>query len=240
MVKVVMSGNYDGKPLAVLSDLIRQRRKYLYESAKDAVIATGIDALVSIRRITRVSKKMLPKSAVKFAAHKPKYITAKYGKHKGKPLRRTLVKRYKNNTLKTIVKWYPLGTKKATKADREAAYKKWGKISRHGLSKWTFGVLMRGLSTRSSIPESVQNATKAIARIMAKSVMFDSDRRLTLHLTNALRYAQQSVKGGQAGVDLALKKAANKIAGRLCKVAEKKFGERVQTPFPEVKRRRAS
>ena len=240
MVKVTCNATYYGKPLAVLSDLIRQRQKYLGESSKDAVIATGIDALVSIRRITRTAKKMLPKSAVKFAPHKPKYITAKYGKNAGKPLRRTLVKRYKNNALKTIVKWFPLETKKATKADREAAYRKWGKISRHGLSKWTFGVLMHGLSTKNNIPEHVQSATKAIARKMAKSVTLESPTRLTLNLTNALNYARQSVKGGQAGIDLALKKAANKIAGRLCKVAEKKFGERVQTPFPEVRKRRAS
>jgi hypothetical protein len=62
----------------------------------------------------------------------------------------------------------------------------------------------------------------------------------TLNLADRLNYAVDALKGGRASVDLALKKAANKTAGILAKVAEKKFGEKISAPFPEVKGRKVS
>lgn len=45
----------EGKPLQELERLIVQRQQYLGETAKDAVVASTIDVLVSVRSLTRVA-----------------------------------------------------------------------------------------------------------------------------------------------------------------------------------------
>lgn len=51
-----MQQSYDGRPLQVLQDLIGKRVKVLNEWRKDAVVATAITVLQSIRSATRQHK----------------------------------------------------------------------------------------------------------------------------------------------------------------------------------------
>lgn len=53
MTRVSINATHDGQPLSVLSSLIAQRVKVLKESRRDAVTATAITALQSIRAATR-------------------------------------------------------------------------------------------------------------------------------------------------------------------------------------------
>ena len=52
MIEPKLQATYEGKPLEVLSDLIQKRQQWLGETYKDAVAATAITALKSIRAIT--------------------------------------------------------------------------------------------------------------------------------------------------------------------------------------------
>lgn len=240
MVKVDIRGDYDGRPLAVLGQLIRERQRVLGESARDAVVATGIDALVSLRALTKVAPKRIPKKDVRFGRSDPQYITSRKN---GNVYRRVVVTRWKNGARRNVVKWQKVEgvarNRRATARELSEAHKRYGGIGHRKLAKWTFGVIMNKISTRPATDAPSRIATKQIAAAMGKATPRGGDSNFTLSLTNALDYAQMSLKHGPSDVNLALQKASNKIAGRLCKVAEKKFGERIATPFPEVKNRRA-
>lgn len=241
MVKVNIAGNYDGKPLAVLSDLIKERQRILGESAQDAVIATGIDALLSLRALTRVAPKTIPKRDVRFGKSDPKYVTYPRGTY-----RRTIVTRWRKGERVNLIKWQKIegrtkrGKPRATSADRQAAWERWGKVIYSGLARRALGLAMNRLSTRQVKSERVNMRLSRIASANVAVRKVDACGVFILNIRDNLGYAVQALRGGQAAVDLALKRAANKIAGRLCRVAERKFGERIATPFPEVRKRRAT
>lgn len=240
VVRVNMTANYDGKPLAVLSDLIRQRQKYLGESAADAVVATGIDALNSLRALTRVAPKTIPKKDVVFGKSDPQYMTYPRGTY-----RRVVVTRWLGGKRVNIIKWQRIegttkrGKPRATSADRRAAWERWGKVRYSGLARRALGLAMNHLSTRQVKSERADMRLSRIASANVAVRKMTAGGAFVLDIRDNLGYAVQALRGGQAAIDLAMKRAANKIAGRLCRVAEKKFGERIATPFPEVRQRRA-
>lgn len=243
MVGVTMTGTYEGKPLEVLGKLIEERKRVLGESAEDAVVATGIDALISLRALTKTAKKMIPKADVRFGREDPQYITGTRGKSIGKLFRRTLVKRWSNGRQTQTVRWQRVESmakdRRATSADLTAAWKRFGKIRNRGLARRALGVAMNRLSTRNVALGQADMRLARLANASVAVVKSGTNSSFSLRISDNLGYAQQALKGGPAAVELALQKAANKVAGRLCKVAEKKFGERISTPFPEVKDRRA-
>lgn len=249
MVGVTMSGTYEGKPLQVLGKLIEERKRILGESAEDAVVATGIDALISLRALTKMAKKMIPKSDVRFGHENPKYITGTKGKSAGKVFRRVVVGRWKDGEKKNRVRWQEcknvrvtkrgkVRVLRATSAERTAAWERWGKIGNRGLAKRALGLAMMRISTKNAGLERVKARAARIAEANVSVASSGAGTRFVLMIKDKLGYAQQALKNGPASVELALQKAANRIAGRLCKVAEKKFGEKIQTPFPEVKKRK--
>lgn len=246
-----MQANYDGKPLAVLADLIKERQRILGESAEDAVVATGIDALVSLRALTRVARKMIPKSDVRFGREEPRYITGSRNLTAGRVFRRVLVGRWKNGEKHNAVRWQEcydyrhtkrgkLRVKRATARERNVAWMRWGRIANRGLAQRVLGLAMNALSTRKTDLGPAKARLARIAEAHCLVEKFGALDAFTLEIRDTLGYALAALKGGSASVDLALQKSANKIAGRLAKVAEKKFGEKIATPFPEVRQRRAS
>ena len=56
MIEPVVKMTYNGGPLDKLNELIEKRQKWLGETYKDAIVATAITALKSIRAATRVSR----------------------------------------------------------------------------------------------------------------------------------------------------------------------------------------
>ena len=239
MVAVNISANYEGRPLQVLGNLIKERQRILGESAEDALVATGIDALVSLRALTRAAPQSVPKGDVAFSHDEPKYVTYPKGSY-----RRMIVRRWRDGKHVTKIKWQRVrnftgtGKPKATQQERLEAWRRWGTINNAGLAKRALGVAMNKLSTR-NVADNSNVRLSRIARANVRVMQYRQGPLMTLEIVDRLNYALAALKGGAASVDLALQRAANKIAGRLCKVAEAKLGETIATPFPEVKNRKA-
>lgn len=115
-----------------------------------------------------------------------------------------------------------------------------------GLAKRAIGVLMMKTSTM-NVSDSVGMHVNMKARqttehreVIAKAK--DSDGgKYGLILEDNLRYALDAVKGGKAAVDVALKKAMNKITSQInMKLKGKDFFSRkkLPTPFPELTKRK--
>lgn len=243
VVGVTCNATFDGKPLSVLTDLLAERQRILGESAQDAVIATGIDALVSLRALTKVAPKRIPKADVRFGESEPKYITGTNGKASGQLFRRTVVKRWRHGRQVQLVKWQRVDgvakNRRASAKELSAAWQTWGKINQRGLAKAALGIAMKSISTRNAA-DSVTPRALRLAQANVAVRKYGNGDMFTLEIRDSLNYASLALKGGPAAVDLALQRAANKIAGRLSKVAERKLGEKIPTPFPEVRQRRAS
>lgn len=60
MISPTAKFDYEGKPLSVLENLIEKRKKLLGETTKDAVVATAITVLKSLRADTRVAPANAP------------------------------------------------------------------------------------------------------------------------------------------------------------------------------------
>ncbi len=254
--------NAGDKPLSVLSELIQKRRSILGESAKDAVVATAIDALVSIRAATRTAAgKKKTKPTVQ--------DTGWYGSFSAsdrRPCFRSGVGRYapRIDPGKAHVRWLTKGVPHmqqhvylvtpehkevapyyvvcSTPAVAEAFEQRAAmhRIDRFGdLAKHALGVGMAKISTR-NVSSKAGPKARATATKLAFAQSGDiGERGYFVEVTDGLDYGMDALKGGKGTVDLAIKKAANKIAGRLAKeVAGRPFAEKVETPFPEVRRRK--
>ena len=56
MLAATVTADWQGKPLSVLSDLIQKRARIMGEDAQDAVVATAIDVVRSLRALTRKAR----------------------------------------------------------------------------------------------------------------------------------------------------------------------------------------
>lgn len=55
--KIQITANFsDGQTLKQFADLLQQRMKYMHETARDSIAACAINALKSIRAVTKVAK----------------------------------------------------------------------------------------------------------------------------------------------------------------------------------------
>jgi hypothetical protein len=107
-----------------------------------------------------------------------------------------------------------------------------------GMAQSALGKLMHKISAKE------RDTARPTARANKKAdentfvVEYVEGDKYVLDVRDNLLFAQLAVRGGKGGVNLALKKAANKVAG-LIQHTCKKFlmpGE-VTTPFPEIRRR---
>lgn len=252
----------DVQPLSVLSDLIRKRREILGESAKDAVVATAIDALVSIRAATQSAagkKKTQPKVE----------DTGWYGSYSAsekRPCFRAGVGKYapRVNVDTKRVRWLTKGVRPenqhvyrvtpehmkvapyyvvcaspqiANDFEQKAAGHR---ITGYGdLAKHALGVAMSKISTRNVGSKAGVKARLAASKLAIAASSELADGGYSVIVGDDLDYGVAALKGGKAVITLALKKAANKIAGRLAKeVAGRPLADKISTPFPEVRRRK--
>lgn len=63
MIAPESSCTYEGKPIEVLEQLIEKRKELLGEAYRDAITATAITVLKSLRADTKIAKKKAPKSS---------------------------------------------------------------------------------------------------------------------------------------------------------------------------------
>lgn len=112
-----------------------------------------------------------------------------------------------------------------------------------GLARFAEGVAMAALSTRNGNSEHVRSsAARAFARQCVSIASSQSRNEKSLEVRDSIPYALLAVKGGASGVDIALRKASNAIAGMLRKFLDRhpSFSDRPPTPFPEVARNRGA
>lgn len=256
-----------GRPLAELARLVQMRQRWLGESAKDAVIATAIDALVSLRSLTRRAKpgrvgkpRVAPTALVpSFTGGRknPRRVLRVAGKAGGRDRAAKYggAERVKWLAPKSVkaadLRVFLVGTEHAAvrpylavaeSAAAAAAFERRAaghRVRRFGgLAKWAFGVAMRALSTR-NVSDDVNAETAAAASRLSKVRRYsDGAGGYAVRVTDALAYAADALRGGSGAVDLALMRAANKIAGRMAHRFGDALGPDFSTPFPEVKRRR--
>ena len=96
---------------------------------------------------------------------------------------------------------------------------------------------MAAISTRGVYANEVKStrALKAAQQSQKVSIQ-NADGHMTITIWDLLDYSLKALKSGKNAVEIAMKKAANSIAGRLSKVAGAKLNAPISTPFPEVKR----
>ncbi len=118
--------------------------------------------------------------------------------------------------------------------------KRFGHIAERsaGMAQHVLGLAMKSISTR---PPAKPRALGANAARRAKDFMeirvSDGGNTYTVQVKSNLSYAIDAVNGGMAGVNDALKRAANRISGMIRNRAGARLDENLSTPFPEVKRK---
>lgn len=118
--------------------------------------------------------------------------------------------------------------------------KRYGNIAKKsaGMAKSALGKLMHKISAKE---RDTANPTPRAERIASKrtfAIETVNGNTYTLTCRDDLFFAQLAVNGGRGGVNLALKKAANKIAGLIQhKCKDFLLPGEVKTPFPEIRRR---
>lgn len=117
--------------------------------------------------------------------------------------------------------------------------KRYGRIAaRHaGLAKTALAEAMGAISTRPSAGRVGAHAPVVAARNV-RVASFDGTKGYEVTVRDDVAYAAHALAQGRCGVDRAMKLAANRIAGRLRQVGEHILDDDLQTPFPEVKRRK--
>lgn len=266
---------YEGRPLEALGELIAKRQKLLGESAQQATAATAIEALKSIRALTRTAAgRKAKKSEWHLDAHpqlaavylgrdsfisiiKPqkgfkgaevlkvkKQVTRAARSTIGKkelPSGRVFYARHlpsqkRGNNKRNF--WIVAVSK--TDAQTLTVEKTQKRIDRYGgLAKNVWRVAMGKIGAAAGFDKA---GTKAVAKAssLASATAALQGRIFTLTVESNLDYNYSAMRGGKAAFDLALKRAANKIAGRLAQVAKKKMLDPVPTPFPEIVKRRSA
>lgn len=273
MVQSSVKIDYEGKPLSVITNLINKRVEFLNESIKDAVTATTILILKSLRADTKIAPKktkpasykitdtgyvggwervggkfhrVVRTSSARLAPKVPNIFPVNNaGQHyeKGEIVKVYKIEPINDSTMsweKTKHKgcWYIFAqSEKVARAFAEKHMTRRIKSYR-GLARTTLGFAMAAVSTKGTFAADVKSnkslmAAKAAADVYKNESMSDN---YTITVLDILNYSKNALKSGIDGVQRAMMKAANSIAGRLSKIATSKLNyPPIQTPFPEVK-----
>lgn len=117
--------------------------------------------------------------------------------------------------------------------------KRYGRIAaRHaGIAKSALSEAMGAVSTRPSVGRVGAHA-QAVAARSVRVASADGTKGYEVSVLDSVSYASHALTSGRFGVDRAMKLAANRIAGRLRNVGGHILDDDLQTPFPEVRRRK--
>ena len=254
-----ITATYEGKPLSVLNELIEKRSRILKESVRDAVAAVGINALTSIRASTLDARK---KKKFDIKVEDTGWY-AGYSKSLNSMCVRSGVSPYSKRIdgLKKVV-YLTHGIKnqserhvfKVTQEKKEIepfyvacvtsqiAMDYALKATKHRiddfgtLAKNALGVAMYKLARNSKLEGSAKSQMSASK--VATVDVHDADGEYSVRISDELEYATDALNGGVKEIDNALMKAANKVAGTLKHFASSDLKDTLETPFPEVKKRK--
>jgi hypothetical protein len=255
--------------MEVLSQLIALRQKVLKkETFRDAVVATAITALKSIRAATASAKKTAsPKS---YTVEKTDMVGG-WRKIAGKFTRvalrdghqvdgifpvnlagqqyvkgeRIFVWRIRLNNRR--IPWKDGKNRRdrcyyvmARSAKVASDYGK-SRVQRlmnkyRGTAKQAWGYAMAHLSTKPVASTVSTGKASSVARNAIQVMASTIGDEFVLTIVNNLSHARSAMR--KTNIDDCLKKAANSIAGMLRKtVLRKGFDQKIETPFPEVKKK---
>jgi len=260
MMKISCSATWGtSRPLSVLTDLLAMRQKWFKESAEDAVIATAIDVLGSLRALTRSAKnrrsthpgieecpglrpgyyggKSSPKRTLRLAAGGGRFVAGRVKWLTGNVKDRDL-RVFKVVSEHEKVKPYYVVAHSAAEVKKFENAAAGHRMREYGLlAKWAFGVAMNKLSTR-NVHDNVTGEARLAGSRLSKVWKAKLGDAFAVRVCDELDYATDALQGGSSAVDIAVMKASNKIAGRLQHRFGDLLGSDFTTPFPEVRSRR--
>lgn len=241
-------------------NLIQERSKALNQCVRDATVATAIQCLKSIRVPTLDANKR-KKFSIKVedtgwyvgfsntdkkpcvrngsSKHAKRVTGLGVVKYYTRGLRQKDAHVYKVTVEKQEIKPYYIGAPSAAYAGKKALESTLRRIKINGgLAKNAIGVAMNKLSNSTNPLIGSNTAKEKSSKAATVEVKKDSESEYIISVVDELEYATMALKGGQGAVEIALKKAANKITGYLMRVGGEDLKQKLQTPFPEVKRPR--
>ena len=250
----------NGRPVEELARLIQLRCKRLGESSADATAAVLINALKSLRALTlqakpskKVDAKITRLSGVRVGRRRDRTPCLKQGGAEWKPECRVIyltarVKKQDRDLAAFLVtpehehvRPYVVVT------DSEASARQFEqnagahrKRDYSGLAKTALGIAMAKISTYNAPTAAFKRKIADSELVSVTNVQTKDGAVVEIH--DKLGYSALALKGGSAAVELALKKAANKITHNLVAALNRAgdFAFDLKSPFPEVKVRRAS
>lgn len=253
-----------GGTVAALERVMQQRSRILKETAKDAVIATAIDVLVSLRAATRSAKKR------KTFKSKIEELPGLHPGFTGGPAQRRCLRRKDGTRYETNLRVRYL-TRSKEDGKRSKVYKVTPehekmppylvaalskkavkdlensrgrrRVHQYGnLAKWAHGAAMKSLSTRNvsdDLTAEARAAGQKLSHVKKTEGGFNSGT-FAVEVLETLDYAIAALRNGSATIDLSMQKAANKIAGRLMHIMNEagKLDKDLAIPFPEIRGKR--
>lgn len=235
---VTISASWRGEGLDALQRVLRDRMKYMHETARESVAAVMITTLQSIRALTRVARLsgikvgISPEASLKLGwvtkggRRVPCLRAAGSGERYTGPERFALAEdptRSAQNTWQVYRFTDALSPKRPTyliAAPSSASAKAKAKAivrSRQkrfaGLAKRALGILMMRTGTKrvnDAVPQRVSAKAREVTGSREIIAKSQDGGKYALVVADNLRYAIAAIKGGRQMVDLAAKKAANK------------------------------
>lgn len=261
---VTITTDVDGHALDELARLITQRSKWLGESARDAVRATAVTFLQSLRALTKVAKRTGEKIEVVASS----LLVPSFRRWGGKV--RPCLRAGRNGNTYTPAKGvrviyadglvnfaaqkvytcdivrgegdrrrtYRYVVVAASKANATRAVRAANArriASWRGLARAAVSALMRRAGGSSTTPGRIGAKASENARVTERG----AGNTFGVTILDNLDYAECAVKGGASGISLALERACNKSASNLNRRCADILGwSPLSTPFPEVRQRK--
>ena len=250
-----------GEPALALTKVINQRIKELGESQRNAVVATAITMLKSLRALTKVAKlgrfrgQMGKVTGNYYASYKTlggkRCPCIRLGSPRGPELTGSrviwLVKSWRGNADRPDVFAVndSVGDKQRATvfvvARSAAEVKQWAsenhkaRVAKYrGMAKFALGYAMSKVSTRGGAADMTTPAAKSIAVRNVRTRNTKQGASYTIDVTDALNYASLALKGGEAAVAIAERRACNSVVGYINSTLKRAGSVRkpLKIPFP--------
>lgn len=247
-----------GRPAEALARLLEQRARWLKESSEQSVRAIAIDVLVSLRALTAQAKPK--KTEIKLESTDLRFSVDRAGGTKRPCLRRgksrvnlgaderlvtaskgrlTLVYKWRDVNRKKPKTWYIACTSQKDAMNWAYAKVKKRAESAKGLARTALGLLMKGSGSKTAPAPEAGSYGVQTAQGLTRVTLSQNGNQFGLKAEDLLDYAKLALKGGDAAIDTAMMKAANKATGLINqKCKNLLMFQKLDTPFPEVVQRR--
>lgn len=255
----------DGKTLDQFAKLIEHRQNVLHESAKTSIIACAINALKSLRTITKVAKpsgikvKVTKVSSLKVSctsSGRKKTLCLRDANDVRYTGREKLIVANKTSKLEQLqvfrfINQYNEGKEYLICALTQGEANKTAKrivarrlLAYAGLAKRAMGLLMFKAHSKQRVSDPVNANVDMTANQVTYAqqiLVTNGDKtqgKYALILIDLLRYATDALKGGKPQVDIQLKKAMNKITSIMNLRMKTSLHQKMPMPFPEYSTRK--